>query len=66
MHTTSSAPQRYALAPDLSIARVLTGLWQVADLERSGTVLDRATAADALAPYAAAGFTTFDMADHYG
>lgn len=58
--------ERIALAPDLSIARVLTGLWQVADLERDGRALDLDAAADAMAPYAAAGFTTFDMADHYG
>lgn len=58
--------ERVALAPDLSIARVLTGLWQVADLERDGRALDLDAAADAMAPYAKAGFTTFDMADHYG
>ncbi|UOM37272.1 aldo/keto reductase [Acuticoccus sp. I52.16.1] len=56
----------YDLAPDLRIARVLTGLWQVADMEKDGTTLDREAAADALAAYAADGFTTFDMADHYG
>ncbi len=27
---------RMALAPDLSISRVLTGLWQIADMERDG------------------------------
>lgn len=58
--------ERIALAPDLSIARVLTGLWQVADLERDGKSLDLDAAANAMAPYAKAGFTTFDMADHYG
>lgn len=26
------------LAPDLEISRVLTGLWQIADLERDGKV----------------------------
>lgn len=59
-------PARYALTPDLSISRVMTGLWQVADLERHGQPLSLDQAADALMPYAVAGFTTFDMADHYG
>ena len=58
--------ERRALAPDLTIARALTGLWQVADLERDGRVLDLDATARAMAPYVAAGFTTFDMADHYG
>ena len=57
--------ERFALTPDLSISRVLTGLWQVADMERDQN-LDTEQAALALLPYAEAGFTTFDMADHYG
>ena len=28
--------ERWDLAPDLSISRVLTGLWQIADMERDG------------------------------
>jgi aryl-alcohol dehydrogenase-like predicted oxidoreductase/enamine deaminase RidA (YjgF/YER057c/UK114 family) len=54
------------IAPGLTITRALTGLWQVADLERDGTVLDPVQAATALAAYVDAGLTTFDMADHYG
>ena len=54
------------LAPDLQISRVLTGLWQVADLERDGSTLDPVATAKFMAPYVEAGFTTFDMADHYG
>lgn len=54
------------LAPDFTIARVLTGLWQIADMERDGRTLDLDAAARALIPYVEAGFTTFDMADHYG
>jgi aryl-alcohol dehydrogenase-like predicted oxidoreductase/enamine deaminase RidA (YjgF/YER057c/UK114 family) len=57
---------RIALAPGLEISRVLTGLWQLADMERDGRTLDLGGAAQAMAPYADAGFTTFDMADHYG
>jgi len=45
---------------------VLTGLWQVADLERGGTELDREPAAQVLCDYINDGFTVFDMADHYG
>ena len=54
------------LAPDLKISRVLTGLWQIADLERSGTTLDPAATSKYMTPYVEGGFTTFDMADHYG
>ena len=54
-------------APDLRLKRLLIGLWQVADLERDGGLgLDRDAALKDLASYASAGFTTFDMADHYG
>jgi aryl-alcohol dehydrogenase-like predicted oxidoreductase/enamine deaminase RidA (YjgF/YER057c/UK114 family) len=59
-------PDRITLPAGLEIPRLITGLWQVADMERGGTPLDTATAARALADYAAAGFDAFDMADHYG
>ena len=54
------------LAPDLRISRVITGLWQVADMERDQQSLDLDHAARSMAAYAQAGLTTFDMADHYG
>ena len=57
---------RITLAPGLDISRVLTGLWQIADLERDGTRLDPIAAASAMAQYVGAGFSTFDLADHYG
>jgi aryl-alcohol dehydrogenase-like predicted oxidoreductase/enamine deaminase RidA (YjgF/YER057c/UK114 family) len=57
---------RFPLAPGLDIARVITGLWQVADLERDGRVADLDAMAAAMGPYVHAGLTTFDMADHYG
>jgi aryl-alcohol dehydrogenase-like predicted oxidoreductase/enamine deaminase RidA (YjgF/YER057c/UK114 family) len=65
---TSMAPQveRRNLSPDLSISRVLTGLWQLADMERDGRQLDIDRAAAAMRVYVEAGLTTFDMADHYG
>jgi aryl-alcohol dehydrogenase-like predicted oxidoreductase/enamine deaminase RidA (YjgF/YER057c/UK114 family) len=59
-------PPRTLLAPGLEISRIVTGLWQVADMERGRAPLDPDKAAEALAAYAADGFDTFDMADHYG
>jgi aryl-alcohol dehydrogenase-like predicted oxidoreductase len=59
-------PPRVLLAPALESSRIVTGLWQVADQERDGRALDHAAAAAVLAEYAAAGFDSFDMADHYG
>ncbi|MEO4000852.1 aldo/keto reductase [Mesorhizobium sp. CAU 1732] len=59
-------PDRLRLAPGLEISRVLTGLWQVADIEKDGGPLDVERAADHLEAYVTDGFTTFDMADHYG
>ena len=59
--------ERTLLAPGLEIPRVVTGLWQVADIERrAGRDIDPAQGARWLADYAAAGFDAFDMADHYG
>ncbi len=63
---SSTRPERGELAPGLEISRMVTGLWQVADMERDGSALDIDRAATALGDYAAAGFDTFDMADHYG
>ena len=58
--------ERTSLAPGLTMARALTGLWQVADMERDGRTLDLDAAARSMLPYVEAGLTTFDMADHYG
>jgi len=59
-------PDRRRLAPDLDVSRVVTGLWQVADMERGGRQLDLDGAAKAMGLHVQAGFTSFDMADHYG
>lgn len=53
------------LAPGLKIPRIITGLWQIADMERAGKI-DLDKTADAMTAYAQAGLTAFDMADHYG
>ena len=58
--------ERIELAPGFSISRVLTGLWQIADMEREGETLDPDAASEFIRPYVEAGFTTYDMADHYG
>ncbi|MGI9357082.1 MAG: aldo/keto reductase [Rhizobiaceae bacterium] len=63
---TPTKPARVAISPELEISQVVTGLWQVADMERDGKTLDPVTAADDLQRYVEAGFDTFDMADHYG
>ncbi len=59
-------PDRFQLAPDLNISRIVTGLWQVADMERDGRALDPDAMSSVLLDYARAGFDSFDMADHYG
>src|SRR3954453_13137487 len=66
MTFSPSRPDRTELASGLDISRVVTRLWQVADMERSGTLLDPQVASSSMLEYAAAGFDTFDMADHYG
>jgi aryl-alcohol dehydrogenase-like predicted oxidoreductase/enamine deaminase RidA (YjgF/YER057c/UK114 family) len=62
----TNAPERLKLSEHLDISRALTGLWQVADIEKDGTTIDPETGADWLSAYAETGFDTFDMADHYG
>ena len=62
----SPTVERCELAPEFSVSRIVTGLWQIADMERDGRELDLEKAAAAMRPYVEAGLTTFDMADHYG
>jgi len=54
-----------SLTSDLKISRIITGLWQIADIERNKKI-DPKEYSRTLTPYVDAGFTTFDMADHYG
>src|SRR5262245_62021995 len=63
---STNIPERIEVAAGLTIPRVVTGLWQVADMERGGRTLDSDRATAEMAAYAEAGFTAFDMADHYG
>lgn len=62
----TTTPTTVDLAPGLTIPRVLTGLWQIADLERGGGPVDPVATARAMEPYVERGFTAFDLADHYG
>ena len=50
----------------LDVSKVVMGLWQIADMERDGVKVDKEEAAKAMLNYYENGFTTFDMADHYG
>jgi aryl-alcohol dehydrogenase-like predicted oxidoreductase/enamine deaminase RidA (YjgF/YER057c/UK114 family) len=56
----------FTLGGTKSLPRVLTGLWQIADLERDGATLDEPAALAAAAALVASELTAFDMADHYG
>lgn len=53
------------LSSNLKISRIITGLWQMADIEREGDI-DPKAYSEKIIPYVEAGLTTFDMADHYG
>ncbi len=57
--------QHTKLSDTLTISKVVTGLWQIADMERRGR-LELAPLAKAMTAYVDAGLTSFDMADHYG
>ena len=59
----SRRPDRIELAPGLEISRIVTGLWQIADMEKDGRRIDLGKAAADMADYAQAGFDSFDMAE---
>ncbi|MCU0514843.1 MAG: aldo/keto reductase [Anaerolineae bacterium] len=52
-----------AWTDDLTICRILNGMWQVSGAHGA---IDREAALAAMQRYHAAGFTTWDLADHYG
>jgi len=60
---TLPAAHRFQFAPDLTICRVLNGMWQVSG---GHGVIDPGRAVDEMFAYHDAGFTTWDLADHYG
>ncbi len=55
-----------SLGNHLHISKAIIGLWQIADLERGGKQVDPVHTAKAMLAYYEKGFTSFDMADHYG
>ena len=55
--------EHFALAPDLTICRILNGMWQVSGAHGR---IERDKALDSMAAHVEAGFTTWDLADHYG
>lgn len=54
---------RLQFTPDLNICRILNGMWQVSGAHGS---IDPNQAIPAMFDYVNAGFTTWDLADHYG
>ena len=57
------ASSRARLTADLTICRILNGMWQVSGAHGA---VDPVRAVDAMSAYHEAGFTTWDLADHYG
>lgn len=55
--------ERFPLAPDLNICRILNGMWQVSGGHGR---IDSEKALRAMAAHVDDGFTTWDLADHYG
>jgi aryl-alcohol dehydrogenase-like predicted oxidoreductase len=60
---TLPASRSCQFAGDLSICRILNGMWQVSG---GHGAIDPGRAVDAMFAYHDAGFTTWDLADHYG
>jgi len=54
---------RLQFTPDLRICRILNGMWQVSGAHGS---IDPKAAIQSMFAYHDAGFTTWDLADHYG
>ncbi len=60
---TLPSDSRLRFVRDLSICRVLNGMWQVSGAHGR---IDPAAAVRSMFDYLDAGFTTWDLADHYG
>ena len=54
---------RLQFTPDLNICRVLNGMWQVSGAHGA---IESKSAIASMFEYVDAGFTTWDLADHYG
>jgi aryl-alcohol dehydrogenase-like predicted oxidoreductase len=60
---TRPEPSLFRLTADLTICRILNGMWQVSGAHGA---IDPAHAVEDMFAYHDAGFTTWDLADHYG
>jgi aryl-alcohol dehydrogenase-like predicted oxidoreductase len=60
---TLPAANRFQFTPDLAICRVVNGMWQVSG---GHGAIAPGRAVDEMFAYHDAGFTTWDLADHYG
>jgi aryl-alcohol dehydrogenase-like predicted oxidoreductase len=60
---TLPAASRLQFTADLNICRILNGMWQVSGAHGA---IDPARAVEAMFAYHDAGFTSWDLADHYG
>ncbi|HEV7996884.1 MAG TPA: aldo/keto reductase [Stellaceae bacterium] len=58
-----SASSRFPLTADLEICRLLNGMWQVSGAHGA---IEPGRAVEDMLAYHGAGFTTWDLADHYG
>lgn len=62
-NSVMSDKHRYSLTPDLTIYRLLNGMWQVSGAHGA---INPNEAIATMFKYFDAGFTTWDLADHYG
>ena len=62
-NTTAANNSHYELAPDLTIHRLVNGMWQVAG---GHGYIDHTLAIDDMLRYHESGFTSWDLADIYG
>ncbi|MGJ5673045.1 MAG: aldo/keto reductase [Nostochopsis sp.] len=60
---TLPASSRLQFTPDLNICRILNGMWQVSGAHGR---INPTAAIQSMFKYIDAGFTTWDLADHYG
>ncbi len=60
---TLPASSRLQLTPDLNICRILNGMWQVSGAHGR---INPTAAIQSMFKYMDAGFTSWDLADHYG